>query len=201
MDPHPFLFSQLNDQRPLTSRQVHLRRLYDVLQLSMHRGDIERARRAWAILSRCKEVHWKSAWTLSLGLLDRYGHRADPSPAKIDYLRSMMLQIPEERERILGELVHLYILSGRYKDALDELEFSLPAFPYHNNTVLYIYAGICSVFTAQSYANNSEVGNSQRIASEMLDPAQIFFERAKALDPDNIVVDSLLNMVCILSGA
>lgn len=29
----------------------------------------------------------------------------------------------------------------------------------------------------------------------MIDRAQIFFERAKALDPDNIVVDSLVTMV------
>ncbi|KAF9247389.1 hypothetical protein BU15DRAFT_70201 [Melanogaster broomeanus] len=192
---HTFLFSPPDDQPPLTSRRVHLRRLYDVLQLSMQRGDMERARRAWAILARCKEVSWKTSWTLSIGLLDRYGHRTESSPAKIDYLRTMMLQFPEDKEQILSELVHLYILAGRHKEALDELEFSLPSFPYRDNAVLHIYAGICSVFTAQSFTGGFEGEHEiQRVDTETLDRAQIFFERAKSLDPDNIVVDSLLSM-------
>ena len=93
---HPFLFSFLEDKPRLTSRRVHLRRLYDVLHFSLQRHDMMRARRAWAILARCNEVNWKTLWTLSIGLLN---HRADTtgsSPVKIDYLRSMMLQHPEE---------------------------------------------------------------------------------------------------------
>ncbi|KAF8842740.1 hypothetical protein BDN67DRAFT_1067528 [Paxillus ammoniavirescens] len=193
---HTFLFSPPDNKLPLTSRRVHLRRLYDVLQLSIQRGDIERARRAWAILARCKEVSWKTSWTLSVGLLDRFGHRTESSPAKIDYLRTMMLQFPEEKEQILSELIHLYILAGRHKEALDELEFSLPSFPYRDNAVLHIYAGICSVFAAQSSAGGfADEDDIQKVDSEMHDRAQIFFERAKSLDPDNVVVDSLLSMV------
>ncbi|KAF9226651.1 hypothetical protein BS17DRAFT_696836 [Gyrodon lividus] len=193
---HTFLFSPPDDKLLLTSRRVHLRRLYDVLQLSMQRGDIERARRAWAILARCKEVSWKTSWTLSIGLLDHFGHKTESSPAKIDYLRMMMLQFPEGKEQILSELVHLYILAGRHREALDELEFSLPSFPYHDNPVLHIYAGICSVFAAQFSAGGfAGEDDMQRVDSEMLDRAQIFFERAKSLDQDNIVVDSLLSMV------
>lgn len=116
-----------------------------------------------------------------------------------------------QREPILCELVHLYVVAGRHREALDELELFelqtfryqslltcldisyLPSFPYRDNAVLHIYAGICSVLAFQP-GSASEV-DVQPIDSEMLDRAQIFFERAKSLDPENIVVDSLLGMV------
>jgi len=50
---------------------------------------------------------------------------------------------------------------------------------------------MCSVLASRP-GSESEV---DAIDSEMLDRAQIFFERAKSLDPENIVVDSLLGMV------
>jgi len=189
---HTFLFSPPEDISPLTSRRVHLRRLYDVLHLSIQRGDLHRARRAWAILARCKEIDWKTSWMLALGLLDHSGHRTESNQTKIDYLRTMMLHSPGDREQILCELVHLYIVAGRHREALAELEFSLPSFPYRDNAVLHIYAGICSVLASQP-SSASEV-DVQSIDSEMLGRAQIFFERAKSLDPENIVVDSLLGI-------
>ncbi|KAF8450491.1 hypothetical protein L210DRAFT_3386005 [Boletus edulis BED1] len=190
---HTFLFSPPENISPLTSRRVHLRRLYDVLHLSIQRGDVHRARRAWAILARCKEIDWRTSWMLAIALLDRSGRGTESNQTQIDYLRTMMLHRPEDRELILCELVHMYIMAGRHREALDELEFSLPSFPYHNNAVLHIYAGICSVLTSQP-GSASEV-DVQSIDSEMLDRAQIFFERAKSLDPENKVVDSLLGIV------
>jgi hypothetical protein len=118
-----------------------------------------------------------------------------------------------QREPILCELVHLYIVAGRHREALDELELfelqvlhyeslltcldisSIPSFPYRDNAVLHIYAGICSVLVSQPGSAGEVV--VQSIDSEMLARAQIFFERAKSLDPENIVVDSLLGMVGI----
>lgn len=104
-------------------------------------------------------------------------------------------------------------MARRHREALDELELfelqtlhheslltdlyisSLPSFPYRDNAVLHIYAGICTVFTSQSGTTSElDVGS---IDSEMLDRALIFFERAKSLDPENVVVDSLLCMVRI----
>ena len=224
---HTFLFSPPGNILPLTSRRVHLRRLYDVLHLSIQRGDLHRARRAWAILARCKEIDWRASWILATGLLDRSGRRTESSQTKIDFLRTMMLHFPEDvrtrsntthillitlqREPILCELVHLYIVAGRHREALDELELfelhvfhhksfltgldisSLPSFPYRDNAVLHIYAGICSVLASQPGSPSEVV--VQSIDSEMLDRAQIFFERAKSLDPENIVVDLLLGMV------
>lgn len=59
--------------------------------------------------------------------------------------------------------------------------------------MLHIYAGICFVFASRPGPTSEvEVGS---IDSEMLDRALIFFERAKSLDSENIVVDSLLSMV------
>lgn len=92
---HTFLFSPPEDISPLTSRRVHLRRLYDVLHLSIQRGDLHRARRAWAILARCKEIDWKASWVLAVGLLDRSGLSTESNQTKIDYLRTMMLHSPE----------------------------------------------------------------------------------------------------------
>ncbi|KAI6105877.1 hypothetical protein F5141DRAFT_1126535 [Pisolithus sp. B1] len=207
---HQFLFSLFEDKPRLTSRRIHIRRLYDILHLSLQRQDLVRAQRAWAILARCNEVHWKNLWTLSVGDVDSV-------PTKIDYLRAMMLQHPDEREKILSELIHLYILAGRHRDALDELEFNnndscLPSFPYYDNPTLHLYAGLCCMFNAQlsndlvegkyfimmhtaglqCLAGTDDSGAADR---NLIDRAQIFFQRAKALDPDNIVVDSLVNMV------
>ncbi|KAI6047489.1 hypothetical protein EDC04DRAFT_627867 [Pisolithus marmoratus] len=194
---HQFLFSLLDDKPRLTSRRIHLRRLYDILHLSLQQHDMVRARRAWAILARCKEVNWKNLWTLSIGLLDCHVDNVDSIPTKIDYLRAMMLQHPDEREKILSELIHLYILSGRHRDALDELELDscLPSFPYYDNPTLHLYAGLCCMFNAQ-LSNDIAEGVDDSIGTDrnLIDRAQIFFQRAKALDPSNTVVDSLVTM-------
>jgi len=92
---HVFLFSSLDSKNPLTSRKVHIRRLYDILQLSLQRNDFLRAKRAWAILSRCKEMNWKSMWTTGLELLGE-GVDSACTPRRLDYLRNMMLQHPDE---------------------------------------------------------------------------------------------------------
>lgn len=96
---HTFLFSPPEGILPLTSRRVHLRRLYDVLHLSIQRGDLHRARRAWAILARCKEMDWRASWTLAVGLLDHSGHMTESNQTKIDYLRTMMLHSENVRTR------------------------------------------------------------------------------------------------------
>lgn len=87
---HRFLFASLNSQKPLTARKVHIRRLYDVLQLAIHRNDITRANRAWSILARCKEIHWMSLWTTGLHLLS--AGIEDDDPKRMEYLRTMMLR-------------------------------------------------------------------------------------------------------------
>jgi len=90
---HTFLFSSLDSNQPSTARKVHLRRLYDILQLSFQRHQFQRAKRVWAILIQCKEVDWKVLWNIGLYILnedDGGEHVA------VEYLRSMMLQCPDD---------------------------------------------------------------------------------------------------------
>jgi hypothetical protein len=53
-----------------SAAHVYIRRLFDVLQLSIARHDAVRARRAWAILIRCEEVKWKPLWRLAVQVLE-----------------------------------------------------------------------------------------------------------------------------------
>jgi RNA polymerase I-specific transcription initiation factor RRN11 len=94
-DEHIFLFASLGSKQPLTTRQVHIRRLYDLLQLCIQRHDYERAKRAWSILARCKEVEWKSLWPTALVIMS--GNAASHETGQVaDFLRTMMLQHPDE---------------------------------------------------------------------------------------------------------
>ncbi|KAJ7590792.1 hypothetical protein C8J56DRAFT_542986 [Mycena floridula] len=194
----PFIFASLNSQTPSTTRKVHIRRLYDVLQLCIHNGDISRARRAWAILVRCKEIDWINMWPTALVLLDH-----DSSP---EFLKEIMLQhatevgcpslviaisilIPRQREVILQELVLRLIAAGKHREALDELELYLPAFPYQDNPVLHLYAGLVTLYLAQPASSESSYNTS------FLRDAQVHFEHAKALDKDNSVAQSFIEKI------
>ncbi len=91
-----FFFASLQSKQPRTARKVHIRRLYDILQLCIQRQDFTRARRAWAILARCKEIQWKFLWMTSLLLVGDGLHDVDSSKDKVNYLRSLMLQHPDD---------------------------------------------------------------------------------------------------------
>ncbi|KAH9179757.1 hypothetical protein EDB89DRAFT_1923042, partial [Lactarius sanguifluus] len=120
-----FLFNSFDWKAPSTARKVHIRRLLDILHLSIQRRDLPRARKAFGLLSRCEEIEWAAIWKLSLLLLaDELPTPGDaPRTAKqIDFLRVMMLQHPEEREALVQELVLSLVIAGRERDALDELE-------------------------------------------------------------------------------
>lgn len=65
-----FIFTPRGSQSVHTVARVHLRRIYDVLHLSIARKDAPRARRAWAILIRCPEVDWQAMWMTALHIVD-----------------------------------------------------------------------------------------------------------------------------------
>lgn len=88
-----FLFASLSSKVPNTTRKFHIRQLFDVLQLSLHRGDIPRATRAWTILARCKEMNWMTLWSTALHIL---GTDEGPNSRTVSFLRDMMLQYPVE---------------------------------------------------------------------------------------------------------
>lgn len=142
MNDHIFLFEFVNEKTSLTARDIHIRRLYDVIQLSIQRDEYLRARRAFGILARCKEIKWKDLWKLALLLLadsEELPTSKDGSLTRLEFLRMMMLQHREDastlysyfgvdhlplpqRETIFQELVLLLVLTGKYKEALDELQ-------------------------------------------------------------------------------
>ena len=131
-----FLFASLDSKRPLTARKLHIRRLWDILHLCIQRGDLPRARRAWLVLARCKEIPWTDHWNVATLILGAgsssinstnedgmAAHTTDDEelPA-VDFLRTMMLQHPDAREDMLRELVLHLISHNRCREALDELE-------------------------------------------------------------------------------
>ena len=87
------LFTLPGSKEPSTARKYHIRRLYDILQLCIQRYDYVRARKAWAILVRCKEVDWKVLWRTGAVLICESQEECDEmSTKKSEYLSTMMLR-------------------------------------------------------------------------------------------------------------
>lgn len=150
---HSFLFSSLSSKQPTTARKAHIRRLFDILQLCVQRHDWVRAKRAWAILVRCREVDWKAMWTTSILLLqaddpDAGGAQSnaervrflgvmmrqhpdevrllDCSPQRLTLFHTLTASSPSQRESILKELVLRLIQDGLYRRAMEELDLCVP---------------------------------------------------------------------------
>lgn len=62
-------------------RKLHIRRLFDLLQLCLLRRQSDHARRIWSILVRCREVDFAMLWDLGLHImqLPHPDLHADPS--------------------------------------------------------------------------------------------------------------------------
>jgi RNA polymerase I-specific transcription initiation factor RRN11 len=94
-----FLFNSFDWKAPSTARKIHIRRLLDILHLSIQRRDLPRARKAFGLLSRCEEIEWTAIWKLALLLLSDELPTSGNAPRtakQLDFLRVMMLQHPEE---------------------------------------------------------------------------------------------------------
>ncbi|KAJ1311435.1 hypothetical protein OPQ81_009924 [Rhizoctonia solani] len=181
-----------------SSRKQHIRFTYDLLHVCLQRGDLVRARRAWAILVKCPEIDWRTLWAIGLALIpgreDSEGGRA--TREHVNYLKRVRLQIPHLQETLLKETVLALIDLGEYQEALDELDLYIVTMPFDQNPVLHLYAGMLWLFTAQPRAEtldsstpkelaeseslNTSNWNASRVAS-----AKRHFRRALALDPDN----------------
>ncbi|KAF9569006.1 hypothetical protein CPC08DRAFT_653909 [Agrocybe pediades] len=209
-DDHVFLFSSLQSRKPLTARKVHLRRLYDILQLSIHRQDFQRAKQVWIILARCKEVDWKALWSTGLFIIGETDDGESAPRNSVDYLHAMMLQCPEDRETILKELVFRLLLENRCRDALDELELYLPSLPYQDNPTLHIYAALCSLYLAQRDSGEYDTITRHLIFStanlpgqhhrydydrNLLRDAQSHLEHAKALNVESTFAEEFINKI------
>ncbi|GJE84253.1 RNA polymerase I-specific transcription initiation factor rrn11 [Phanerochaete sordida] len=181
-DPYKFLFSYPDAKQTLSARKVHIRRLYDILELSIHRSDFVRAKKAWSILVRCKEVNWRVMWRTGALLVGKHDDPVAAARERLEYLTTMMLQHPEARESVIQEMILQLVASRQYRRALDELELYLPSPPFQENSVLHAYAGLICLYLAQPNraADVSSEGRSLRDAQQYLD-------RARYLDPNNLV--------------
>lgn len=54
---------------PASVRKIYIQHLVDILHASLLKHDAIRAKRAWAILVRCREVDWYSRWRWGLAIL------------------------------------------------------------------------------------------------------------------------------------
>ncbi|KAF7301848.1 hypothetical protein MIND_00750700 [Mycena indigotica] len=178
------------------ARKIHIRRLYDMMNIAIQRNDYVRANRAWSILARCPEVDWKALWTTGVYLVAEGLDDHEKLSSKIDFLRVMMLQRPSDKEIILKELCLRLILSGRYREALDDLELYLPSFPYQDNPILNIYAGLLTLYLAQSPQQGQANGPNPKLMRD----AQTYFERAASLQPDFTLAQGYLDLLGTMAG-
>ncbi|KAF8646390.1 hypothetical protein AX16_007256 [Volvariella volvacea WC 439] len=195
---YTFLFASLDEKEPSTARKVHLRRLYDILHLSVQRNDHLRAYRAWCILARCKEFQLKTMWTTALYILTRNEFANGNNQKRIDFLRTIMLRYPDEREAILQELIITLIMAEQYREALDELELYLPSFPYQDNPTFHIYAGLLALYLAQT--PDIDNNNSATFDPRHLQDARGYFEQATNIDPSNTIANLFLQRISSIEG-
>ncbi|BEJ16465.1 hypothetical protein CspHIS471_0510700 [Cutaneotrichosporon sp. HIS471] len=143
--------------RPNTVRGAYIYNLVDCLQTCLLRRDLDRARRAWAILVRCPDVHWHDLWLWGLYLLtdgadgssSRFSQH-EPGTEGERYLTSLQVAAKDaDKPVILCELVQHLIRVGRYRAALEVLKTYLVSFTYLNSAQLLTYAGLLCFYLAQ----------------------------------------------------
>ncbi|KAF9491360.1 hypothetical protein BDN71DRAFT_1421756, partial [Pleurotus eryngii] len=191
-DDHSFLFSDGVQVTASSARKVHIRRLHDLLHLLIQRRDNGRARRAWSILARCKEADWMVMWSTALLILSNESPSSNTRDElrSVEFLRIMMLQYPNDREAILQELIISLINASKYQEALSELDLYLPTFPYQENPMLHMFAGMLSLYLAQpmsgKHIHHFTYNHSQ------LREAESHFKRAISLDPESSIASAFL---------
>jgi len=137
---------------------------------------------------------WRTGLLLTGDLIQ--AESSSESMTRLEYLRVMMLRHPEEQESILREIVLRKVASNKYREALDELDLYLPSHPYQDNAVLNSYAGLLS-FHLALYPTEEPIAPSKMsdVNHSLLRESQIHFERATALDPENIVSSTFLRHI------
>ncbi|KAL7282520.1 hypothetical protein ACG7TL_003991 [Trametes sanguinea] len=79
---------------------------------------------------------------------------------------------------------------------MEELDLYLPSYPYQDNPVLHVYAGLIALYVAQPVGDNSEETiYDQGWNASLVRDAQTHFERARAIDPSNVVAETFLTQL------
>ncbi|KAK8850454.1 hypothetical protein IAR55_004372 [Kwoniella newhampshirensis] len=153
----------------ISVRRTYIQDLSDLLHACLLRGDVERAKRAWAILIRCREVDWKSRWYWGLYLLSTDHHdrrsglgqthtQASTYTASADYdghgverwLGGLRIAAKNnEKPQFLHAVILHLIKHGRHLQALEEISTYINSYPYILSASLHTYAGLLSFYLAQ----------------------------------------------------
>ncbi|WWC92218.1 uncharacterized protein L201_007172 [Kwoniella dendrophila CBS 6074] len=152
-------------------RKKWIQNLIDLLYFSLLKDDLVRAKRAWSILVRCREVNWKSRWYWGLLLLSTSNNEIDGSTQTSSFTQSSesrdierwlnTLRVSareEDKPSLLHALVLNLIKSGQYRHAYDQLETYLSSYPYLLSGPLHTYAGLLAFYLAQPASLRMEPG-------------------------------------------
>ncbi|KAK0556543.1 hypothetical protein OC846_001112 [Tilletia horrida] len=151
-------------------RSEHLRKVFDILQLSLLRGDGPRAARALRILIRAKEWRHSDLWRYGLAVAGLLGRDAFLSTSRarqyqgsdqdeklrrlseeaatlrrLAYLRGLYRAKQAFRADLLVQIVYELIELKRYEEAMRELEFVLDTHPFRNSPTLHLLAGVLTL--------------------------------------------------------
>ncbi|ORY29624.1 hypothetical protein BCR39DRAFT_531233 [Naematelia encephala] len=170
---HPLIPHETHE--PTSVRRIYIQNLTDLLHVCLLRGELGRARRAWSILIRCREVDWKSRWYWGLEILnassaqpqhDSQVHPTDDDGRETErWLKSLRVSAKEaDKPALLHALILHLIKHNRHRAALDELEAYLSSYPYLLSAALHTYAGLIAFYLAQSESSrlpHRRVGSGQ----------------------------------------
>ncbi|KAG0143683.1 hypothetical protein CROQUDRAFT_717054 [Cronartium quercuum f. sp. fusiforme G11] len=201
--PIPIQKKQQRSVDPITGglRKLHIRRLFDLLNLSLLKNDLVKSRRIFKILIRCKEVQFIQLWQFGLRLLD-IDHDNDHDQV-LSYLKACRNLDSNQSVNVLIEYISTLISLNRYCDALNELELYLSTLPYSQNSTLHQYAGMLSLFLAQENtsieSDQSSSNLTQRLTkisnSSYFKKSKTYFDRSKLLDPNSLISNGYIALV------
>ncbi|KAH9938364.1 uncharacterized protein B0H18DRAFT_1205617 [Fomitopsis serialis] len=136
---------------------------------------------------------WQTAIVLLTDLSDDDQEEDD---RRIAFLSVVIRQHPEDRQLILKEFVLRLIQAGAYRRALDELDLYLPLFPFHDNPVMHTYAGLLALYLSQpTQGTRDDAQQGKQWNAGLISAARAHFERAKWIDPDNVVATGFLEQL------
>ncbi|GAC94073.1 hypothetical protein PHSY_001642 [Pseudozyma hubeiensis SY62] len=156
----------------LTSfRRKHLRRCYDLLHLSIQRGEWAVAGKFLKALMAAHEWTDDSLWRIALLILSHSAHdEAEGERGKIAYLQQLDLEssAPFKATATTPNLIRAYIASNRLNDAIELLEQRVNVHPYKAQPELHTMLGMLYLFIGITSLLNTE-GSEEGVELRKLD--------------------------------
>mgnify|MGYP002759437284 FL=1 len=119
-----------------------MRRVHDLLHLSLLRQDHERAVRCFIILLRSQDWRPLELWKLGLRIacMDAHNDAAQKYLLRISRTRTAL------RPYSLPFLIREWIRNGNYQQAHEELSSIITSFPYRLHPLLHTYLGLLTLY-------------------------------------------------------